>query len=429
MSGKNFRKFLDAGILVVVLLTTGFAQNRPRAKTSTAIPTNTLQQIIRAEDERRWDDKLKSLLSDKNPKVRKRAALASGRIGDERAVEPLAQLLKSDSNNDVRQMAAFAIGEIESAAGADVLLSILGSSRSAATVRPSGRGPEIGELASNEVRARAVEALGKIAAALPDAEKDRKRVYGEAILNVLRVESDRSALSDRLTILLGLTAALRAKPDGAGSVIVRFLNHYDPRIVADALNVMARLRLKDGNERVRQLLNNGDIIVRANAARVLGAMEDKQSFEPLLDRALHDYDLRVRVSAIRALGNLKDRRAVEPLVTRGNSLIHLERLVPSSRNELLEIATTLGRILPNSFDKGAVAFLEKMHNLTRGEAVEVEVAFARIVPGIFQNDHYKSELKRQNVTWRQVSRRAQGLAAIRDVVTGAATNSAGEHAL
>jgi len=177
------------------------------------------------------------------------------------------------------------------------------------------------------------------------------------------------------------------------------------------------------------MLDHSNPIVRANAARVLGATEDKEAFDALLDCALHDDDLRVRVSAIRALGSLKDKRAVEPILSRGNSLSHLETLVPSSRNELLEIATTLGRILPNTFNQGAVALLEKMHNLTRGEAVEVEVAFARIVPGIFQNDRYKSELKRPNVTWRQMSRRAQGLAAIKDVVIGAATNSAGDHAL
>src|SRR3989442_15611807 len=76
MSGKNFRKFLYTGILVVILLTTGFAQNRHRARTSIAIPRNTLLQIIRAEDQRRWDDKLKSLLSDKVPRVRPAANAA-----------------------------------------------------------------------------------------------------------------------------------------------------------------------------------------------------------------------------------------------------------------------------------------------------------------------------------------------------------------
>jgi len=82
-----------------------------------------LISIVRAEDERRWDDSLKSLLSDKDAKVRKRAALAAGRIGDEHAVPALVDLLKTDTDNDVRQMAAFAIGEVESFAGAEAPVS------------------------------------------------------------------------------------------------------------------------------------------------------------------------------------------------------------------------------------------------------------------------------------------------------------------
>ncbi len=413
MSGKNFRKFLYTGILGVILLTTGFAQNRPRATTSTAIPANTLLRIIRAEDQRRWDEKLKSLLSNKDPRVRKRAALAAGRIGDERAVLPLIDLLKKDTDLDAQQMAAFALGEIESAKATDALIEATRISN---------------------LRARALEALGKIAAALPPTEDPRRQAIGQVVLDALAIEREQAmptagGVRDLGVELLGLTAVLRARPTGAGKVVALYLSSVNPRVRADALNTLARLRLKDGNDQARHMLDHSNAIVRANAARVLGATEDNGAFDSLLDRALHDDDLRVRVSAIRALANLKDKRAVEPLVTRGNSLLGLERLVPSSRNELLEIAAALGRILPNTLNEGAVAFLGKMHSLMRGEAVEVEVAFARIVPGIFQSDRYKSELRRPNVTWRQLSRRAQGLAAIKDVVIGAATNSAGDHAL
>jgi len=352
-------------------------------------------------------------LSDKDPKVRKRAALAAGRIGDERAVPPLIELLKRDTDLDAQQMAAFALGEIESAKAADALIEALRVS---------------------DLRARALEALGKIAAALPQTEEPRRQAIGQVVLDALVIEHNEAmptagGVRDLGVELFGLTAVLRVRPTGAGKVAALYLSSSDPRVRAAALNTLARLRLKDGNDQARHMLDHSNPIVRANAARVLGAAEDKGALDVLLDRALHDDDLRVRVSAIRSLGSLKDKRAVEPLVTRGNSLIHLESLVPSSRNELLEIVTTLGRILPNTFTEGAVAFLEKMHNLTRGEAVEVEVAFARMVPGIFQNDPYKSELKKPNVTWRQVSRRAQGLAAIKDVIIGAATNSAGDHAL
>src|SRR5712692_10517142 len=134
----GFRNTLCASLLVVASATAVTAQ-RPKAKPSAkSIPTNILLRIIPAEDQRRWDDNLKSLLTDKDPKVRKRAALAAGRIGDQRAVPALIELLKGDPDNDVRQMAAFGIGEIESPAGAESLLKIIG-----ALARPSGRAPEV----------------------------------------------------------------------------------------------------------------------------------------------------------------------------------------------------------------------------------------------------------------------------------------------
>ena len=78
---------------------------------------------------------------------------------------------------------------------------------------------------------------------------------------------------------------LRAKPDNAGPIVAGFLHYPDPRIRADAANTLARLKLKDGNDQLRKLLTTDpDPIVRANAARVLGATEDKAAFEALLDR-------------------------------------------------------------------------------------------------------------------------------------------------
>ena len=409
-----------ACLVVALSISSATAQPRRQSNESPTIPSTILLQIIQAEDERRWDNRLPVLLLDKNPNVRKRATLAMGRIGNPEALPSLFEVLKTDPETGVRQMVAFAIGEIESPAGAAALIDILGDTRAPAAVR-----------------ARAVEALGKIGAALlneapalggePDKRISKIRL---AILDVLKFEAGRRSAPDRLTILLGLTAALRTKPDGAGPGIVPFLNYSDPRIVEDALNTLARLRLKEGNDEARELLvKHSDPIVRANAARVLGATEDKQAFDALLDRALHDNDLRVRVSAIRALGTLKDVRAVEPLVQRGNALSKSSSLVEANRNELLEITATLGRLLPNSFNAHVLGFLRHMHQLTRGEALEVEVAFARIVPGIFQNDPYQREIKEINVTWRQLSRRAQALAAIKDVIIGAATNSAGDNAL
>jgi len=406
---------------------------KPRSSAATTrISANTLVQIIRAEDERRWDDHLRALLADKDVKVRKRAALAVGRIGDERALPALDDLLKNDNDSDVRQMAAFAIGEIESPAGAEPLLEVLGvlarprgpQPGSPAGVERSGRAPEL----DGRVRARAVEALGKIAAALPESDKDLKRVYGEAILNPLKFETGRRSMPDRLTILLGLTAALRAKPDGAGPVVVKFLDYSDPRIVADALNTMARLRLKDGNGRVRQLLNNSDAIVRANAARVIGAAEHKEVFEAIVDRAVHDDDLRVRVSAIRALASLKDTRGIDPLIRRGQILIDsaLKRekdasTHPVEQNELLEIATTLGRVISSESERNVRDFLLRLGNVFDRRAPEVEIALARVAPAEYWADKtflrftepqfLKISLQRSGsaIDWRTMAALAQGL--------------------
>jgi len=123
-------------------------------------------------------------------------------------------------------------------------------------------------------------------------------VLAAEVLGVLTLEARRQSAPDDLTILLALTAVLRAKPENAGPIVAEFLHYSDPRIRADAGNTLARLKLKDGNDQLRKLLTTDpDPIVRANAARVLGTTEDKASFDPLLDRALKDKDLRVSRSA------------------------------------------------------------------------------------------------------------------------------------
>jgi cyclophilin family peptidyl-prolyl cis-trans isomerase len=147
---------------------------------------------------------------------------------------------------------------------------------------------------------------------------------------------------------------------------------------------MARLRLKDANERVRQLLKNGDPLVRANAARVIGAAEHKEAFDDLLAKALNDPDLRVRVSAIRSLASLRDTRAAEPLIESGAKLLTQARSSrferPSELNEMLEIATALGVILRNQKSEKAVAWLKELRRLVNITSPVVEVAFARINP-------------------------------------------------
>jgi cyclophilin family peptidyl-prolyl cis-trans isomerase/HEAT repeat protein len=381
-------KILYALLISLALSPAIFAQKRP-------VPPPTLLQIVKAEDERRWDDALRNLLSSPNASIRKRAALAAGRIGNEDALTALTSLLEKDSDVSVRAMAAFALGEIESETAANALIAVLKNTSTPA-----------------EVRARAVEALGKIAAALPREQEARQRELGAIILEALNT-------TDQPTILFGLTAALRSRPANADPVIARFLTHSNPRVREDASNALARLRLKDGNDQLRKLVTADlDPIVRANAARILGLTEDKQSFDAIVTR-IDDKDARVRVSAIRALASLKDPRAVEVLFARGN-LLTLKPLasLPVELNEILEIATTLGRLLAQKEDQTALTWLRKINESLNHTAPEIDLAFVRIAPAAYLGEFGPADQARKKVqetillNWRAAAGIAAGLGEI-----------------
>lgn len=396
-------------------------RSRPGRSTQSAravaIPLETMLGIVRAEDERRWDDKLAALLSDREARVRRRAALAAARIGDERAVSLLAALLQTDKDAGVRAMAAFALGEVESASGIDALILAL--------KRPNEQG---------EVRARILEAMGKIAAALPKTDEAHMTALGEAVLSGLNLEASRGAQADKNVVLAGLTAALRAHPTSAPTVVIRFLSHKDERIRMDALNTLARLRTKDANEQVRPLLTNDPKpIVRANAARVLGASEDKASLNALIERAATDVDERVRVSSIRALGALKDIRAVAPLFQRAVTLFDVYRASraggvahPRETGELLEMATTFGRLLANAGDPSAVTWLKGLREAEGMAAPEIEIAFAHIAPSVYLREAPFNKLSDEAMRavvrkdWRVASSIAQGLGEISGITAAQA---------
>jgi len=396
------------------------AQRRAQAAAvAQRVPEETLLRIIQAEDERHWDAAdLGKLLTDASAAVRRRSALAAGRIGDEGAVAPLASMLRGDRDERVRETAAFALGEIEAESGADVLLETLRLSK------------------TPEVRARVVEALGKIAAALPEARQDSKRRIGAAIADALAAEG-RQQRPNRALVLLGLTAVLRAKPEGGAHTVAFFLSSPDARVREDAANTLARLRAKESLERLRVMLaTDTDAVARANAARALGAAEDAAAFDALVTRATTDADSRVRVSAVRALAQLKDARAAEPLIRRGGELLVAYKSAkaggtpnPSEANELLEIATALGRVSANSNEERALSLLRGMRSAGLF-APEVETALARVAPAQYARDPAVTDLlsrvavyKDPNATWQKVSAVGQGLGETAGVTSAQVGNS------
>ena len=360
------------------------------------IPTVTLVRIAKAEDERRFDAPLENLLKSPNVKIRARAALAAGRIGDENAIPALVNLLE-DNSTEAQTAAMFALGEIESPKASDAILNFL-------------KMP-----ANDEVRARAVEAAGKIVAANPkDANTPE---LGAAIISAVNSELGKNTAPNYELILLGETAALRARPAGGEELMIKLLSQPNAGIRADALNTLARLRSKNANEKARELLQKDtDAIVRANAARMLGVGEDKSAIDLLLSAAVKDSDSRVRVSAIRALGSLKDKSAAAKLVNYGTELLRefkkSKPLIAAGKNELLEIVTALGKLLPNTDDKNAVEFLDDLRQADNYRSPETEIALAQIAPKIYL-DSFAAEY--ENIftgDWRAASAAFQGAAEI-----------------
>jgi cyclophilin family peptidyl-prolyl cis-trans isomerase/HEAT repeat protein len=380
-------------LIVFLLLLPAFAAAQKPAPKAAGLTTPVLVRIVKAEDERRWDAALEKLLQSPAPAVRKRAALATGRIGDEASVPALIGLLEKDADADVRAMAAFALGETESVKAADAVLKAL---------------LNINE--NVQVRARAIEAAGKIAAANA-ADKESAEKLGHGIVHVLEAEWQNPALNRDL-VLLGITAVLHVRPEKGDAAVANFLKDADPRVRSDAENTLARLRAKNVNEQVRDLLRaDSDPVVRANAARVLGAAEDKSAFDLLLGKALTDQDLRVRVSAIRSLAALKNEKAAGKLIERGNVLLGAYKkpgaVTPAEKNELLEIAATIGRLLQDSKDPAAMNFLIALRDADKAQSAETEIALSRL-------DRRKyiaafAEKRTAPAAWQAMSAFAQGL--------------------
>ncbi len=378
------------------------------------VPMKTLIQIAKAEDERRWDPALEKLLQSTDPKTRERSALAAGRIGKEACVPALVKLLRDGSRN-VQLMAAFALGEVESTTAAMALIEILKDH----------------DFPPN-VRARAVEAAGKIAAA--NAKDPLTSELGKALIEAVAFENEKRSAPDDEIVLLGLTAILRAHPDGGEKLVAKFLDYSNSRIRADALNTLGRLRSKTANDKARDLLqNDADPIVRANAARLVGVGEDKSAMELLLKAALKDVDSRVRVSAIRSIAALKDAGAANKLIPLESSAAAAaadvacragrkpddrDRSCGDMKGTYLEIATTMGRLLANTNDQKAIEFLNNFNDFDKHQSPEINIALARIAPVVFVNQVLNSPdyLLRNN--WRTTTATYQGLAEIANLPAG-----------
>ena len=279
------------GLLVSLLLTV--ASSSPPAEKALAPPSRLekLGRILALEDSRTvGSGELDRLLRDRDRALRRRAALAAGRIGDPVLVPTLMDLM-NDPEPEVRQMAAFALGLIGDKSALERLVASLGDSEAV-------------------VRARSAEALGRIGEPRAAAELARfvlNAIPKGAPLVTVRGDDPGSASDPWIELRLALLALGRLKEPKAAEQAL--LLSGKPRFDWWAATWVA-VRMESPLLRPVLLAaaSSSDALSRTLAARGLGAQKDPGSL-PVLDTLAHDPEQVVAVYALRALAATADAKA------------------------------------------------------------------------------------------------------------------------
>lgn len=249
-----------------------------------------MTRLVALEDARSLGGgELERYLHDRHAGVRRRAALAAGRIGDAASLQALVDLM-NDGEAEVRQMAAFALGLLADARGVDRLLAGLGDTD------PVVRGRSAEALGRIGDRRAAGSIAGLVLGALPKG----------APLVAVRGDDPGSPNDPWLELRLALLALARLKD--VSSAQSALLNAGKPRFDWwAAVYVAMRLEAPPLKPVLLAGAASDDPFSRALAARGLGALKDASVFE-VLARLARDPDPDVAVAGLRGLAALGDAR-------------------------------------------------------------------------------------------------------------------------
>ncbi len=338
------RSIAAAGACLAILAATGCATSPP-AKTEVVTFEQKMAWILRLEDQRILrvpappvpaeaargrrakaapvvlPPDLGRLLEDEEARVRRRAALAVGRVGLREGVKLLIPLL-SDPELEVRQMAAFALGLIGDESAAEALEAALEDpaplvqGRAAEALVRIGRkasAPAIAAMAARHVRDGALAAVSpdEMGHPLdPPVEAFRLGIYALAQLQAYEP-------------LAGVVLDGASRPVSTWWPIAYALAQSgDPRALVPLL----------------ELAKSGGVEARAFAALGLGPIKDPRAVDALVSLAR---DWRAAPAnaaiAVRSLARQEDARAVEPLF----QLLKDRELDPNVR---LEVVRALGAL-------------------------------------------------------------------------------------
>jgi cyclophilin family peptidyl-prolyl cis-trans isomerase/HEAT repeat protein len=310
------------------------------------------------------------LLSDGEARIRRRSALAVGRVGLPDGVPQLVRLLQSDTDPEVRQMAAFALGLIGDATAVEPLKQALTDP-------------------STMIAGRAAEALGLIgdtgsAAAIGQLVSANITAVGAIPADDTRQPLDPSAAAFRH----GVNALVRLKayqpladavlgPNGESRV------KWWP--VAFALS---RLEDKRALPALLALARSDSTYTQAFAAKGLGALKDPAAVSvllPLVDAARSN--TAPAIEAIRALGRIGDPRAAPPLL----AVLRAPATTPTARAETL---LALGALPPDpAIQDDFIDFLADNSPVIRAAALQAlaksdDDNFMTVLSGLDPDTHW-----------------------------------------
>jgi cyclophilin family peptidyl-prolyl cis-trans isomerase/HEAT repeat protein len=261
------------------------------------------------------------LLEDSEGRVRRRAALAAGRVGLSEAVEPLTKLL-GDVEVEVRQMAAFSLGLIGGAAARPALIAALKdpdplvqgrAAEALGLIGDRGDAPPVSTMVQGHVKAGVLATIapGELGYPLaPAVEATRLGLYALARLGAYDSLAA-AALDDAgnpVSRWWPVAYALQRTPDlRAARPLLALLSTPGRFTAAFSARGLGALKTAPGiapplREIVQQ--RSADPAVIIEAVRSLGLLGDAAS-APALIKIVADAsaDLMLRLEALAALGN------------------------------------------------------------------------------------------------------------------------------
>lgn len=260
---------------------------------------------------------LATLITDTDARIRRRAALAIGRVGLPEGGAALQPLL-ADADAEVRQMAAFALG-------------LLADTSAVAALTPALQDPDA------RVRGRAAEALGLIGEAGSAAAVGQMvsgYVKQGAIATIAPDDEQFPRTPEADAVRLGLFALVRLRSYEALAPAVQ---DQSGRVSTWWPVAFAFQRINDRRAVpvLRELAATPGRYTPSFAARGLGAQRDAESapvLKTMLERA--GSDVGVAVSALRALAQIGE---ADPIL----AVLNAEKVDPNLR---LEAVTALGTV-------------------------------------------------------------------------------------